>query len=345
MNHLFSKATIGNLTLRNRIVMAPMCMYSATEDGVATQWHQTHYESRAIGGAGLIVVEATAVESRGRISGNDLGIWKDEHIKGLGEIVSSIHAHGAKAAIQLAHAGRKCTVEHEVPIAPSALNFNPDDATYRTPLEMSHEDIKEVVDAFKQGAYRAHQAGFDAIEIHGAHGYLINAFLSPLTNQRKDNYGYHNRLGTLFLRQIIEAIQEVWPADAPILLRVSAMDYDPSGNTPLSISNALNLLKDLHLDVVHVSSGGVIPAPVPSYDGYQISFAEAIKVTTGYPVIAGGRLKHPQMVDEIIRNNRADFIFLGRSLLIDPYWPLKAANALSVDIDYTPKQYKRWNWT
>ena len=342
MKHLFTEASIGNLTLRNRIVMAPMCMYSATEDGHATQWHFTHYESRSIGGVGLIVVEATAVESRGRISGNDLGIWSDQHLKGLGEIVSRIHAHGAKAAIQLAHAGRKCTVENETPIAPSALNFNPEDSAYKTPVEMTHDDIMEVVNAFKIAASRANQAGFDAIEIHGAHGYLINSFLSPLTNKRKDNYGYHNRFGTLFLRQIIEAIHDVWPNNSPIFLRVSAMDYDTFGNTPQSISNALNHLKDLKIDVIHVSSGGVLPVSVPSFDGYQIAFASEIKTATGYPVIAGGRIKHPQMADEIIRNNRADFVFLGRSLLIDPYWPLKAADALSVEINYTPTQYKRW---
>ncbi len=346
MTQLFTPLTIKSVTLRNRIVMAPMCMYSADESGFVQPFHLTHYASRAIGGTALVILEATAVEPRGRISGNDLGIWDDAHIEGLKQIVDAIHRYGAKAGIQLAHAGRKCGVPTETIIAPSAISFDTEDPQSREPLQMSSEDIMTVTDAFKEAARRAEAAGFDVIELHGAHGYLINTFLSPLTNKRTDDYGYHFEYGTKFLRGILEQVGRVWPKDKPIFLRVSSEDYAEGGNTPLKISKALNVIKDLGLgmriDVINVSSGGVVPARMTSYDGYQTKLAETIKAHTDYKVMAGGRIKTPQMADEIIRNERADLVFLGRQLLIDPYFVMRAALELKQEIDYNPVQYERW---
>lgn len=342
MKTIFEDITIKNMKLRNRIVMAPMCMYSADLDGNANEWHYTHYESRSIGGVGLVIIEATAVESRGRISENDLGIWNDSQIEGLKTIVRKIKKHGAKAGIQLAHAGRKCVVKNESVIAASALHFDESDANYQLPEAMDIDTINEVIRAFGSGAERAAKAGFDLIEIHGAHGYLINTFLSPLTNKREDEYGYHNQFGTLFLRRIVEAVRQVWPIDKPLQIRVSASDYDLKGNTPEKIADALKTLTDLDIDAINVSSGGVIPTGIRSYDGYQLKMAETIKEKTGYKVIAGGRIKTIEMAEEVIKNDRADLIFLGRQLLIDPYFPIKAAATLDAEIDYTPIQYKRW---
>ncbi len=339
MSHLFEPLTIKNLTLRNRIVMAPMCMYSADEVGNPTPFHLNHYETRAIGGTSLIILEATAVQPRGRISANDLGIWSDAHIEGLEKIVQGIHRHGALAGIQLAHAGRKCTVLSEDVFAPSAIPFDENDAQLKTPREMTEADINEVIDAFAKGAERALKAGFDVIEIHAAHGYLINEFLSPLTNQRTDHYG---KQPELLLGNILKAIQSKWPVEKPIFVRVSAEDYVSGGNTSESISHLINKVKDLGIDVVNVSSGGVVPAGIKTYDGYQTKFAETIKQLTELPVMSGGRIKTAEMAEEMIRNNRADLVFLGRQLLIDPYFPLHAATTLKQEIDYAPVQYERW---
>lgn len=342
MVHLFSPLTLKSVTFRNRVVMAPMCMYSADANGFTTDFHKVHYETRAIGGVGLVLTEATSVESRGRISGNDLGIWHDNHVQGLKEIVASIHAHGSKAGVQLAHAGRKCNVLSEDVVGPSPITFDAENPAYKIPREMTHEDIKTVIHAFKEGARRANEAGFDVIEIHGAHGYLINSFLSPLTNKRTDAYGYASAHGTLLLSEIIQAITEVWPHSKPIFLRISAEDYAEDGNSPVLLGEALKSVISSYIDLINVSSGGVVLARVPAFDGYQIKFAEQIHAATQMPVMAGGRIKAPEMADEIIRNNRADMVYLGRQLLIDPYWTIKSSQRLGHEIDYAPKQYDRW---
>ena len=342
MNHLFSPLKIKSVELRNRIVMAPMCMYSADTSGFVQPFHITHYESRAIGGTGLVILEATSIEPRGRISANDLGIWHDDHIDGLKQIVDAIHKHGAKAGIQLAHAGRKCGVLTEDVIAPSPVWFEELETSYKLPRQMDEADIQTVTEAFKSAAKRAQAAGFDIIELHGAHGYLINEYLSPLTNKRTDAYGYSNAQGTPFLKGIIESVKEVWPSDNPIFLRVSAEDYEVGGNTAESIADALLALKNSGIDVINVSSGGVVPARIPIFDGYQIKHAEQIKMKTGFPVMAGGRIKTSEMADEIIRNGRADLVFFGRQLLIEPYFPLRAAQVLKQELEYAPVQYDRW---
>lgn len=337
MAKLFESIKIKDMELKNRIVMPPMCMYSTDDNGHANDWHYIHYATRAIGGTGLIIVEATAVEKRGRISNRDLGIWDDSHVEGLSKIVGLSKKYGAKIAIQLAHAGRKCEVETENIIAPSPIAYN---EKYKTPIEMTKEDIKTVIKAFKEGARRALSAGFDAIEIHAAHGYLINEFLSPLSNKRNDEYGGSLENRTRFLKEIIREVRRVWPENKPLIVRVSAEDYVEGGNHPEDLAEMINLVKEEGVDLIDVSSGAVVPAPIKAYPGYQVKFAEVIKDKTGLPVIAGGLISEPEMAEEIIANNRADLVFLGRELLRNPYWPLQAAKKLRHNIDW-PVQYER----
>lgn len=337
MSKLFSSFKIRDIELKNRVVMAPMCMYSAENDGKAKPWHYIHYASRAIGGVGLIIQEATAVESRGRISDRDLGIWEDSQIEGLKGIVDECKKHGTVMGIQLAHAGRKCEVEKETIIAPSAIAF---DEKYKTPKEMSREDIKNVIESFKNAAKRAKDIGYDVIELHGAHGYLINEFLSPLSNKRSDEYGGSIENRARFLKEITAAVREVWPQEKTIILRVSAEDFVQEGNHPEDLAEAINIVKSEGIDIVDVSSGAVVPAPINVYPGYQVRYAEIIKEKTGLPVIAGGLIISADMAEEIIQNDRADMIFLGRELLRNPYWPLYAAHELHDEISW-PDQYLR----
>lgn len=337
MSKLFSSIKIKNIELKNRIVMAPMCMYSAEDDGKAKDWHYIHYSTRAIGGTGLIIQEATAVESRGRISDRDLGLWEDSQVEGLKNIVRECKKHGAVMGIQLAHAGRKCEVQKEEIIAPSAIAFSD---RYKTPKEMTREDIKTVVEAFKNAARRALDAGYDVIELHGAHGYLINEFLSPLANKRVDEYGGSADNRARFLKQVVASVREVWSKDKSIILRVSAEDYMAQGNHPRDLVEMINIVKSEGVDIIHVSSGGVAPAPISAYSGYQIKFAEIIKEGTGLPVIAGGLITEAEMAAEIVQNCRADMVFLGRELLRNPYWPLEAAHKLKAEVAW-PTQYER----
>lgn len=337
MSRLFSNYIIKDLELKNRIVMAPMCMYSADEDGKAKEWHYLHYASRAVGGVGLIIQEATAVEGRGRISANDLGIWDDSQIEGLKNIVNTCKRYGAKMGIQLGHAGRKCEAKNERIIAPSPIAFNEE---YRVPNEITKKEINEVVQSFKNAAKRCLEIGYDVIEIHGAHGYLINEFLSPLTNNRTDEYGGSKENRARFLREVLHEVREVWPHEKTLILRVSAEDYSESGNHPEDLADLINLVKDEGVDMVDVSSGGVISVAPNAFQGYQVKFAEIIKEKTNLPVIAGGLIIEPHMAEEILQNRRADLVFFGRALLRNPYWPLNADSELS-NIAIWPKQYER----
>lgn len=337
MSKLFSSFKVKNIELKNRIVMAPMCMYSAEGDGKAKDWHFIHYSSRAAGGAALIIQEATAVEARGRITDRDLGIWENSQMEGLKRIVTECKKHGTVMGIQLAHAGRKCEVESEVIIAPSSIAFN---EKFKMPAEMSKEDIKRVIEAFKSAAQRVKDIGYDVIELHGAHGYLINEFLSPLSNKRTDEYGGSLENRASILREVIKAVREVWPMEKALILRVSAEDFLSEGNHPEDLAKIINLVKEEGLDIINVSSGGVAPAPINVYPGYQIKFAEVIKEKTKLPVIAGGLITSPLMAEEVLQNERADLIFLARELLRDPYWPLHAAEQLGEDISW-PEQYVR----
>ncbi|WP_102274659.1 NADPH dehydrogenase NamA [Cytobacillus massiliigabonensis] len=332
---LFTPFTIKNTTIKNRIVMAPMCMYSCpNEDGMVENWHKTHYTSRAVGQVGLIILEATAVTPQGRISPNDLGIWSDDHIAGLKELTDLMKEHGATTGIQLAHAGRKAVLEGEI-LAPSALAFN---EKMKQPKEMTIEEIQETIEAFKRGAERAKKAGFDIIEIHGAHGYLINEFLSPLSNQRTDEYGGSPENRYRFLYEVIEAIKTVW--DGPLFVRVSAHDYHEEGLTAEDYVQFGKWMKDQGIDLIDVSSGAVVPARIHTYPGYQVKFSEKIKEEAGIPTGAVGLITAPLHAEEIIQNERADLIFLARELLRDPYWPRTAAKELGIDIE-PPKQYER----
>ncbi|MBM7584532.1 NADPH2 dehydrogenase [Bacillus pakistanensis] len=335
---LFEPYKLKNITLKNRIVMAPMCMYSShNEDGKVENWHKTHYTSRAVGGVGLIIQEATSVTPQGRISPQDLGIWSDDHIEGLSELVSLIKEQGAVTGIQLAHAGRKAVLEGEI-LAPSAIPFND---KMKTPKEMSLTDIKETIQAFKDGAIRAKKAGFDVIEIHGAHGYLINEFLSPLSNKRSDEYGGSAQNRYRFLKEIIDEINTVW--DGPLLVRVSAKDYQDDG---LDIGDYIEMskwMKAQGVDLIDVSSGAVVPAQIPVYPGYQVKLAEEVKHGADIPTGAVGLITTGIQAEEILQNERADLILLARELLRDPYWPRTAAKELQTELE-SPKQYSRaWN--
>ncbi|WP_422123206.1 NADPH dehydrogenase NamA [Planococcus sp. X10-3] len=335
MVKLFEPMTIKDVTFKNRIVMAPMCMYqSDQEDGTITDWHRIHYPTRAVGGTGLIILEATAVQPQGRISSRDLGIWDDSHIDGLAEIVRLTKLNGAKAGIQLAHAGRKATVDGEIQ-APSPLPFSD---KYKTPTEMSTEDIQETVEAFRKAAIRADRAGFDVIELHGAHGYLLNEFLSPLTNRRTDDYGGSAENRYRMLREVIDAVNTVW--SKPLFVRISAHDYTAGGMTPDQYIEMARWMKEQGVDLIDVSSGALVPAKIPVYPGYQVTFAETIKHEASIATGAVGLITSPLHAEEILQNGRADMIFLARELLRDPYWAFRAAKELAADIE-VPVPYER----
>ncbi|MBQ4900988.1 NADPH dehydrogenase NamA [Paenibacillus sp. Marseille-P2973] len=333
-NKLFTPYTIKNVTLKNRIVMSPMCMYSSpNKDGKIADWHRIHYATRAVGGVGLIVVEATAVLPEGRISYRDLGIWNDEHVTGLKEITDLIHQNGAKAAIQLAHAGRKAELDEPI-YAPSAIPF----PGMQTPVEADGDYIQKVVGAFKDAARRAKEAGFDIIELHGAHGYLINQFLSPLANHRQDQYGGSADGRYRLLGEIIEAVKTVW--DGPIFVRVSANEYDENGNTLDQYIEYARKMKTQGVDLIDCSSGAVVPAKINVFPGYQVDLSDQIRSQAGIATGAVGLITNTAQAEEILGNERADLIFLGRELLRNPYWALNAAKELGAEID-RPQQYGR----
>lgn len=318
--------------------MAPMCMYSCTpEDGTVQPFHITHYESRAIGQVGLIIVEATAVQPEGRISTKDLGIWSDHQIEGLKLLAERVHSHEAKIGIQLGHAGRKARVNEDI-FAPSSIPFN---EQMKTPKEMTKSDIQTTISAFKDAAKRAKISGFDVIEIHGAHGYLVNQFLSPLTNKRSDDYGGSLENRYRLLREIIDGVKEEF--DGPIFVRISANEYDADGNQIEDFVQIAKWMKEQGVSLIDCSTGGVIPVGVPSFPGYQVPYAEQIKHKAGVPTGAVGLITSPLHAEEIVQNERADLVFLARELLRDPYWPRRAAAELGYPIE-SPKQYERgWN--
>lgn len=333
---LFTSYVLGELALKNRIVMAPMCMYSAGSDGKATDWHVLHYATRAMGQVGLVIVEATGVAPGGRISNKDLGLWEDAQIPSFSRIVDAVHAAGGKIAVQLNHAGRKSEVPDTVLVAPSSIAFSDQRPL---PHSLTAEEIVQVIEQFQSAAVRAVKAGVDAIEIHGAHGYLINQFLSPLANRREDQYGGSAENCSRLLGEVITAVRAVIPAAMPLTVRVSASDYEPGGNTPETVAAMINLVKQTGINAIHVSSGAVTPTVPPVYPGYQIGFAAAIKEWTGLPVIGGGLITTARQAQQIVRAN-VDLVFLARELLRNPYWPLHAARELGADISW-PGPYER----
>lgn len=332
---LFSPYQLKNLSLKNRIVMSPMCMYMVDKkDGHVTDWHLTHYGSRAIGQVGLIIIEATAVSPQGRISERDLGIWDDSHIEGLKRLVDHVHELGGKIGIQLAHAGRKSTVEGPI-IAPSPIPF---DENSKTPDEMTEQQVIETIAAFRKGAERAQRAGFDVIEIHAAHGYLINEFLSPLTNKRNDRFGGNEENRFEVLRQVINEVKSVWTG--PLFVRISANEYAEGGNRFDTFINYAKKIKEQGIDLIDCSSGGLLPVMIDVYPGYQVKYAEKIREKTGIPTGAVGLITTGNQAEEILKNERADLIFIARPFLRDPYLPKTFAKEINETVD-TPQPYER----
>ena len=351
MSALLTPFTLRDVVFRNRIAVSPMCQYSS-EDGFANDWHLVHLGSRAVGGAALVMTEAAAVEARGRISPQDLGIWKDEHVEFLARIAAFVRQQGAVAGIQLAHAGRKASTWRPwegsgvIPesdggwraVAPSAVPFSAGDPT---PAELSKTEIRGTVDSFGAAARRALRAGFQVAEIHAAHGYLVHQFLSPLSNQRTDEYGgaFENRIRLAL--EVAEAVRAVWPAGLPLFVRVSATDWAPGG---WDIDECVELawrLRTVGVDLIDCSSGGAVPhQKIALGPGYQVPFAARIRKEAGVATGAVGMITTPQQAEEIVSSGQADMVLLAREFLRDPYFPLHAAKALGGEMK-PPSQYLR----
>jgi len=351
MPTLFDSFTSRGLTIPHRLVVSPMCQYSS-DDGFANDWHLVHLGSRAIGGAAVVFTEATAVTAEGRISPGDLGIYKDAHVEMLQRIVRFIHSQGSAAGMQLAHAGRKGSTQipwegHSavrtedggwIPVAPSAEPFS---EAYAVPRALSTPEIRDVVDAFRDAAIRARNAGFDVIELHGAHGYLIHEFLSPLTNTRTDQYGgsFDNRIRLCL--EVVDAVREVWPERSPVWLRISATDWVAGGwDVPESVELARRV-RERGVDLVDCSSGGLaMNQKIAIGPGYQVPFAERIRREAGIATGAVGLITDAKQADEIVREGKADCVLLARAMLRDPYFPLHAAQELGVKLPW-PVPYLR----
>jgi len=348
--HLFSSLRIKDIEFKNRIFVSPMCQYSS-EDGMPTDWHLVHLGSRAVGGAALVMVEATAVSPEGRISPSDSGIWLDKHAQAFSPITAFIKSQGSIPAIQIAHAGRKASTDSpwrggkpltlneggwEV-IGPSPISF---DKNYPIPKELTEKQLEHEVDKFAQAAKRAFNAGFEVLEIHMAHGYLLHQFLSPLSNKREDAYGgsFENR--TRFPLMVAKAVRENWPNSLPLFVRISATDWVENGWDLSQSIRFCSLLKNIGVDLIDCSSGGLLPrVSIDVAPNYQVPFSQAIKEI---PIYTGavGCITEATQAEEIISNNQADVVFLARELLRNPYWPLQAAKELGVNVEW-PKQYLR----
>jgi 2,4-dienoyl-CoA reductase-like NADH-dependent reductase (Old Yellow Enzyme family) len=353
MPHLFDPFTLRGVTLRNRVGVSPMCQYSS-EDGRATDWHLVHLGSRAVGGAGLVMCEATAVEPRGRISPQDAGLWTDEQIEPLARINRFVAAHGAVPGIQLAHAGRKASTARPWEggrilsntdggwdiVGPSAIPFHDGDPP---PAELSTAQIREIQAAFVAATQRALQAGYEWLELHAAHGYLMHSFHSPLSNARRDEYGgsFDNRVR--FTLETARQVRRKWPESKPLTVRLSCTDWCDGGWTPEESVALARKLKDEGVDLIDCSSGGGTPkAVVPAGASYQVPLAEAVRRGAEIPTAAVGMITDPAQADEIVRNGRADVVMLAREILRNPYWPIRAARALGhADKLRLPVQYSR----
>lgn len=358
MPSLFDPITLQDLTLKNRIWLSPMCQYSVDEqDGVPTDWHLVHLGSHAALGYGLILTEATAVAPEGRISPQDTGIWNDEQVAAWRRIVEFVHGQDAPIGVQLAHAGRKASTSapwvghHSVPesdggwptVGPSAVAFT----GYATPSELSEAQIAGVVTAFADAARRADEAGFDVVEVHAAHGYLLHQFLSPLANRRTDAYGgsFENR--TRLLLEVVDAVRAVWPAGKPVLVRISATDWVDGGWTLAESAELAGLLREHGVDLVDTSSGGLDPAQqIAVGPGYQVPFARDVRTKGGILTGAVGLITEPAQAQQILDEGSADVVLLARVALREPGWPLRAAHELGVPRNEAPyaKQYRRGAW-
>jgi len=355
MPKLFESVKLRQLDVKNRIWISPMCQYSSeNKDGMPGSWQQLHLGSRAIGGAGLIIVEASGVAPEGRITPWCTGIWNNEQAAAWKEIVDICHSHGAKVAMQLAHAGRKASVHREwsgvgsIPISEGGWQtVSATDVAfgqYAPPRKLAVAEIKELVQAFADAAVRSVTAGFDAVEIHGAHGYLIHQFLSPLSNDREDEYGGSLENRARVLMEIIQAVRSVIPDTMPLFLRLSATDYAPDGWDQDQTAEVSGWATDAGVDLIDVSSGGLITGvKIPSGPGYQVPFANHIAERIKKPVSAVGQITEAKQAEEILQSGNVDVILIGRASLRDPYWPLRAAHELGVEVQW-PKQYERGMW-
>ncbi|ACV81176.1 NADH:flavin oxidoreductase/NADH oxidase [Nakamurella multipartita] len=356
MTSLFDPITLRQITFRNRIWLSPMCQYSA-DDGMPNDWHLVHLGSRAVGGFGLVMTEATAVVPQGRISPQDTGLWNDEQAAAWRPIVEFLHAQGAAAGVQLAHAGRKASMyapwrgEGSVPIAdggwvtqaPSAIGHG----EHPAPVAMSPQEIAATVTAFAAAARRADAAGFDVIELHGAHGYLLHQFLSPVTNHRTDAYGgsFENRIR--FTLEVVDAVRAAWPAAKPLVVRISATDWIEGGWTAAESADLARILRDRGVDLLDVSTGGLDPAQrITVGPGYQVPYARDVRTKAEMPTGAVGLITEPAQAQQILHEGSADVVYLARAALREPAWPLRAAHELGVaaaDAPYPP-QYRRGVW-
>lgn len=353
MSKLFESITIRDLTVRNRVWVAPMCQYSAEErDGVPTEWHLVHYGARAAGGAGLVVVEATAVAPEGRISPWDTGIWDDEQADGWAYIVDFMHGQGAAVGIQLAHAGRKASIYREwsgrgsISLSDGGWQTvsSTDEAFtgYEAPRKLETAEVSDIVNEFIAAARRSQDAGFDAIEIHAAHGYLIHQFLSPLTNQRDDIYGGDLENRARFLLEIVSGIRAEVGEGMPIMVRFSATDYVEGGWDETQTSTVAAWCAEAGADLFDISTGGLVTGvTIPSGPGYQVPIAQFIADRVDSPVAVVGQITTGAQAEEILQRGTVEVIMIGRAELRDPMWPLRAAHELGVEVDYWPNQYSR----
>jgi 2,4-dienoyl-CoA reductase-like NADH-dependent reductase (Old Yellow Enzyme family) len=348
MSHLLEPLVLRGVTLRNRIGMSPMCMYSA-QDGHPGEWHLIHLGSRAVGGAALVMAEASAVDPAGRISPFDAGLWKDEHIRSWAPIVRFLEGQGTVAGIQIAHAGRKASTsppwdqrrpvtEEEggwQPLAPSPIPFG----GYRTPRELAASELPGLARTWAEAAARARRAGFEVIEIHMAHGYLLHEFLSPLCNRRTDSYGGSLENRMRFPLEVTRLVRDAWPESLPLFVRISTTDWVPGGWDAEQSVVFSRELKRAGADLVDCSSGGAVPEQkVPFGPGYQVPFAERVRREAAIPTAAVGMITEPGQAEAILSDGRADLVMLGRELLRDPYWPLRASADLGHPMDW-PRQY------
>lgn len=348
---LFTPLQLREILFKNRIFVSPMCQYSA-EGGIPNHWHLVHYGTRAVGGAALVMVEATAVCPEGRITPWCTGIWSDRHVEAFRPIVDFIRAQGAIPAIQIAHAGRKASCDvpwrggHYLPIgsggwqtvAPSAISFSP---AHGVPHALTHEEIDDVVGLFADAARRALAAGFEVVEVHCAHGYLLNEFLSPLSNRREDEYGGSLENRCRLPLRIARAVRELWPQQWPVFVRISATDWVEGGWEVTQSVQFAQWLKQLGIDLIDCSTGGLVAdAQVPFAPGFQVPFAEQVRKQAGIATGAVGLITQPEQAEQILAQGRADVVLLARELLRNPYWPLHAAHALGVDVAW-PNQYVR----
>lgn len=346
MAGLFSTLQLRGLSLPNRVMMSPMCMYSAGQDGCLTDWHIVHYLTRVVGGVGLVMMEATAVEPRGRITLHDLGLWDDAQVPPLATLVTHVHNLGGRIGVQLAHAGRKAWSRQRgwgpaQPVGPTSEAFDTD---WQPPLALDTKEITKIINAWQEAARRAATAKLDVVEIHAAHGYLIHQFLSPLSNKRTDTYGGSRTKRMRLLVEIVEAVRDVWDPDKPLFVRLSATDWHATGLTVEDTTEIARTLRTHGVDLIDCSSGGLTPTGQPDIGpGYQVPFAAQVRREANIATAAVGLITSPEHAAAIIHTEQADIVALGRELLRHPYWVFEAAHTLGQEIDW-PVQYIRAKW-